>query len=40
MDGYLYGHKRYIQKASNQILPRYTETSTDGIWQIKNKRII
>lgn len=37
MDGYLYEHRRYIQKASNQILPRYTETSTDGIWQIKKK---
>lgn len=37
MDGYLYGHRRYIQKASNQILPRYTETSTDGIWQIKKQ---
>ena len=35
MDGYLYGHRRDIQKASNQILSRYTETSTDGIWQIK-----
>ena len=24
-----------ISKKPNQILPRYTETSTDGIWQIK-----
>lgn len=37
MIGYLYGHKKYIQITSYQILSRYTETSTDGIWQRKEK---
>lgn len=37
MDGYLYEHRRYIQKASYQILPRYIETGKDGIWQRKDK---
>lgn len=32
---FFYGHRRYIQNASNQILPKYTETGTHGIWQRK-----
>jgi hypothetical protein len=39
MIGYLYGHKKYIQIASYQILSRYTETDKDGIWQRKENII-